>query len=303
MTHAVTKEKLDAAIRPFIRRSISVREGEGRSLWFASRRNLLRTIVQEDIRNLARRISPRNSAEVETIYETSYGDGLQLLENILSPESRANPFLFGHDQVVYMPPVGLFTAYLTALGDVLTTLEPQSVCEIGFGSGKNLLKLAARFPTIAFSGYELTASGVRMAQSMQEMSALPPNIARFVTFNGEQSRSSISRISFMQGDAAKLPAADKSVDISITVLALEQMSAILPKALAEIRRITRRHVIMIEPLLDANNWLGRQHLRSRGYLCMSLADLSAAGLKPSTVISDLPQKLKFSAPLVVCDVE
>ena len=302
MDISLTELRLQEFIGPYVQRTATVASGAGRDLWRATRRNLLKNAIREYARHLAGRPRHRASGAVAQIYQASYSDGMEPLELSLDPAAVARPFLLEPEKLVYMPPVGLFAAYLGAVGDAIAQLRPTSVCEVGFGSGKNLLYLANRFPDIQFSGYELTAAGVGLARHMQQLASLPPNIARLVGFGAKQENDCVQRIDFRQGNAAALPAADGGTDVTVTVLALEQMFSIMPQALAEIRRITRKQVIFIEPFLDTNDWLGRMHLRSRDYLQMATPDLVAAGFRPRAVIRGLPQKLTFRAPMIVADV-
>jgi tRNA G46 methylase TrmB len=63
--------------------------------------------------------------------------------------------------------------YQLFLMRTLDHLKPQTVFEVGFGSGHNLLMLAARFPEIQFHGIELTEGGTQTAQKVAREGGLP----------------------------------------------------------------------------------------------------------------------------------
>jgi hypothetical protein len=106
----------------------------------------------------------------------------------------------------------------------------------------------------------------------------------------------------MRGNAAALPAADKSVDMTITVLALEQMADILPKALSEIRRTTRRYVAFLEPFRDVNDLYGLLLLWSSNYFHAARKDIEAAGFRTIAMVSNLPNKVTFRSAMLVAEV-
>jgi ubiquinone/menaquinone biosynthesis C-methylase UbiE len=112
----------------------------------------------------------------------------------------------------------------------------------------------------------------------------------------------IRRIAFHQGNAKCLPAADKSFDLTFTVLALEQMWPILPQVLAEIRRVTRRHVVFIEAFREVNDWLGYLNLLVRNYFRADLKTMESAGFRPIALLQHLPVKHTHSVAVLVADV-
>ena len=75
------------------------------------------------------------------------------------------------------------------------------------------------------------------------------------------------------------------------------------KALAEVRRIARRHVLLLEPFADCNDLLGRLYLWSMNYFRMRIADLPKHGLKPIAAWTALPAKPTFGYAFVLCQPE
>lgn len=295
-------ERMMQAMQPYVRRALPIEHEEARIAVRGGRRTAL-VLSARNIRNrLLRNDKLRDHAKVARIYEESYATGVAPLDDVFAPNATAKTYRFGRDQVLMMPSAGLFSAYLEAFGAAFSALAPRSVCEVGFGTGKNLFYLAPRFPNIAFSGYELTQSGLDIALQIQRGAALPPNLARWIGRSDTASLEALRRIKFERGNAAELPASDKSFDMSITILALEQMSDILPKALSEIRRITRRYVVFLEPFRDANDLYGYMLLWSSGYFHASKKEVEAAGFRPIAMVTNLPNKLTFCSAMLVAEV-
>jgi ubiquinone/menaquinone biosynthesis C-methylase UbiE len=199
--------------------------------------------------------------------------------------------------------IGRKRVHLLLLARLLERLRPASVLEVGFGNGLNLLLLSMQFPEIAFSGIELTSAGVEAARELAHAPATHTRVAPFAT-GPLRDPDAPRRLDLREGTADALPLADKSVDVAMTVLALEQMESIRDAALAELARVARRHVIMIEPFADWNaEGHRREYIRRHNYFAGRIADLPRFGLTPAVVTADMPNKLSFRAGLVAADVE
>jgi ubiquinone/menaquinone biosynthesis C-methylase UbiE len=183
---------------------------------------------------------------------------------------------------------------LAVLMQVIGQLAPASVLEVGAGNGINLLYLAGRFPETRFAGLELTAEGVRAGQDcQQEWREFP---AELLPFSPQplRDRQAFRNVDFHQGSAQELPFAEGSFDLVTTVLALEQMERIRKPALREIARVTRGHVLMIEPFRDVNrHGMRRRYIISRDYFSASIRDLPRYGLQPVWATADFPQKAQM----------
>lgn len=188
------------------------------------------------------------------------------------------------------------------LAKAIEWLQPQTVVEVGFGWGVNLLTLAVQFPQIRFGGIELTESGVRMARTLAASQDTPGLLEGFV-LDRVRDASALQRLDLRQGTAEALPFPDKSVDMLFTVLALEQMDRIREPVLRELARVARRHVVMIEPFREWNaDGERREFIRRFDYWSAAIADLPAFGLVPIAATSEMPQKLTFRAGVVIAEV-
>ncbi len=82
--------------------------------------------------------------------------------------------------------------------------------------------------------------------------------------------------------------------------ALEQMHIGFERALAELRHIARRYVLLAEPFSDCNDALGRLYLWAHNYFRMRIGQLPAHGLEPVRIWKALPVKPTFAHALVLC---
>lgn len=213
----------------------------------------------------------------------------------------ATPCLWG-TRAVLADARGLKRVQLLYLMRLVDTLAPACVLEVGFGNGQQLLPLAARFPHIRFAGVELTTAGVAAARA----ACAEPEIARALRDYAPEPLVDLGaprRLAVIQGDASALPFADASFDLVYTVQALEQMEPVREAVLAEIARVARAHVAMIEPFREWNaSGLRRNLIRAKGYFSGRIADLPRYGLEPVLATDALPSKLRMAVGLVVAEV-
>lgn len=292
-------------VSPYLRQVLPMASPEGRTLWKAMRRRTLISTLRLGLKQLVSLRRVRTQEETEQVYANSYAEDFEAIEAFdaqLEPTGNGNPFRLGGGTLLWLPPNGLFAVYLATLAEIIARLKPSTVCEVGFGSGKNLMYLAPHFPEVSFCGYELTESGVALARRLQGGKCLPPNLARLVGRTDAEAMAAIRRINFFQGNVRDLPARDKSFDLTFTVLALEQMWPILPQALAEIRRVTHRHVVFLEAFREANDWLGYFNLVVRNYFRAKTSRIHAAGFRPVAFLRHLPSKRTHSAAVLVAEV-
>ena len=196
---------------------------------------------------------------------------------------------------------GIAAARLRAplLAAVIDRLQPKKVLEVGCGNGINLFSLAGHCPDVDFTGVDLTPAGIEAAKAVQASAELPPGLAGYIPLEIADPQA-FKRIHFVQGSAAELPFADGEFDLVYTVLAVEQMERIRDQALAEISRVTRGHVLMLEPFRDTNlKGVRRLYALSRNYFRGSIKGLARFGLEPVWATDDFPQEAFLGSPLVL----
>ena len=216
------------------------------------------------------------------------------------PELRAQPWLWGDRRLLLD---GGAASRLRSLlfAAVLEELKPRRVLEVGSGNGINLLMLAGTFPDVSFTGLELTQAGIDAARGVQAQRALPTGLADYIQVPQRDSLA-FKRIEFIRGDATAMPFEADSFDLVFTVLAVEQMERVRHKALADIARVTKRHLLMLEPFRDVNaSSLRRLYVLSRNYFRGSIAELGDFGMTPVWATDDFPQEAFLGSALVLSE--
>lgn len=242
-------------------------------------------------------LKPRNQKTIEAEYQEAWGSGHGKYDLALGPRQPAA--WKWNDRKLALD--GLAAARLRAplLAAVIDRLQPKKVLEVGCGNGINLLSLAGHFPDVAFTGLDLTPAGIEAAKKVQAGDALPASLADYIPLEMADP-AAFKRISFIQGSAADMPFADGEFDLVYTVLAVEQMERIRDRALSEIARVSRGHVLMLEPFRDTNRkGLRRLYALSRNYFRGSIQGLARFGLEPVWATDDFPQEAFLGSPLVL----
>lgn len=213
-------------------------------------------------------------------------------------ETDGAPWVWGKRKWVMSNEAGA-AIRLLYLDQVIELLRPRTVLEVGCGNGINLLILAAKYPHIRFVGLEPTEAGVHAARSIIEEGRLPESLMEFAPFEITHSNAPAS-LCVEQGDARALPFSDRSFDLVITSLALEQMEEIRSQALKEIVRVSDKWVAMLEPFREVNSsgWR-RFYITTYDYFEGRIADLPGYGLELKDQARDMPHKAILGTALVV----
>ncbi|HSD34706.1 MAG TPA: class I SAM-dependent methyltransferase [Alphaproteobacteria bacterium] len=207
-----------------------------------------------------------------------------------SPAKRPSPWLWNSRRCFATGIAGTRTRLLLIM-QAIETLRPKTVLEVGSGNGINLILLSCRFPDIRFHGVELTAEGIQAATGFQQsVETLPEHLVAFSPLP-PRDPAAFRRIEFRQGTAAALPYDAGSMDLVLTVLALEQMERIRHQALSEVARVSGGHTLRVEPFRDCNR-TGRRWLNvlARNYFRARIDDLKAYGLDPVWATDAFPQE-------------
>lgn len=215
------------------------------------------------------------------------------------PEQKKTPWQLGEERF-FASDVGATRFRQLLLIRVIEALRPRRVLEVGCGNGINLLLVAGRFPEIAFSGLELTDTGVAAARGFQEGHAhLPDALHRFAP-EPLRDAEAFRRIDFVQGNAVAMPFEERRFDLVYSMLALEQMEAVRSAALTEVGRVCGGAYFGVEPFREANadGWR-RLYVKQRGYFAAPIRALAAVGLEPQWATMDFPQEAFLGACAVL----
>lgn len=259
-----------------------------RDLW-RRRRRILKRLVRQRLAGRAE--DGREAGAVLEEYDKAWS-GIDY--EIYDPDYRGwkpTPWQFGQE-CFHASDLGATRFRQLLLIRVIETLKPRRVLEVGCGNGINLLLAAGRFPSIEFSGLELTEAGVGAAQAFQSgHETLPEPMQRYAP-EALQDPTAFRRIEFVQGNAVAMPFDDGQFDLVYSMLALEQMEAVRKAALAEVGRVCGGAYFGVEPFREANDrgWR-RLYVKQRGYFAAPVTDLSTVGLEPQWATMNFPQEV------------
>jgi SAM-dependent methyltransferase len=289
-------DEIASAFTPLVQRQAAPDDPDwARHVW-KRRKRMLRWFVKRRLGKVPQ--SERSSAAVAEEYDTVWSRGYERYQ--LHPDVHAKPWIW-HAQRYWANSVGATRFRQAILIRMIERLKPRSVLEVGCGNGINLILLACRFPEIAFTGVELTAAGHSAAvQFQQAHETLPAPMQAFAPLPLADP-AAFRRIRFVQGSAAELPFEAGAFDLTMTILALEQMERIRPRALSEISRVTAKHAFLLEPFreLNASGWLWLNRMK-RDYFAGRIGELAAHGLEPEFAVSDYPQEVFLRTCAVLC---
>jgi SAM-dependent methyltransferase len=295
---AVDDSLIELVVTPHIRqefeicdpawRERSAQEISGRTL---GRRQWLRRMV----------FMGRNAAQqtdVRKAYESHWTSAESLEQYVEGLNGRSLAIEWRQRGLIASPQI-LRQVHILYIMNAIEAIDARKVLEVGCGNGHAILTLAARFPQVSFSGVELTASGVKVAQAAQKLAELPSGIASNSPLPARD-LSAHQRIDLRVGDARALPYSDRSFDLVYTRLALEQMEQIREQALHEIARVADRAIVLIEPWRDYNvSKHARTYIRRAGYFKGKIKHLEKLGFRVAFETKDIPQKVQFNAGPVV----
>ena len=287
---------IDRAFAPYVGKEFQVGDD---AAWNALIVNRRRKLLKMRLRRQYLGWLPgarRTPEVVRRIYEKNWHD--KNLVRLLHPGDRDVPCIWGERRML-VGAAGLKRVYLLHLMRMIEAFQPESVLEIGCGIGVNLLSLAARFPETSFHGIDLTAHGIAAIRDVSDQDDLP----RVLTdFSPEPllDMTAHRRIKVQQASAADLPFDDNSFDLVYSVIALEQMEAVRPAVMAQLQRVSRGHVGMLEAFRDWNETgMQRNYIVGQGYFAAHIDELPGYGLNPVLVANDMPVKINMNLGLVV----
>lgn len=289
-------EEITGAFMPLVlRESLRGDRAWSEHIW-KRRRRMLRWLARRWLGHVPD--NERNVAAIKGEYETVWGRGYERYQ--MHPEVNAKPWTWRHRRY-WANSVGATRFRQAILTRIVERVQPKRVLEVGCGNGVNLMLLACRFPEIEFTGLELTSAGHQAALDFQSRNqVLPASMQAFAPLPLADP-TAFRRINFVQGSAATLPFPDGAFDLTMTVLALEQMERIRDQALSEIARVTARHAFLLEPFCEFNSggwrWFNRV---KRDYFAGRIKDLPGYGLQPEFAIDDYPQEAFLQTCAVLC---
>lgn len=256
--------------------------------------------AKETLRRLARRASA-DPTIVKGSYHDFYRGGIPTLVEYLTP-TRTSSYLSFRSRHYLAGTYAIKRVQLAHIAEAVKTTGARSVLEVGSGSGINLVGLALLLPHVGLRGIELTPGGVELARSLA--ADPPPELLAFIGADeiDSERRAALDGIRFEVGDATAMELPDDSVDLVFTNQALEQMGWHYREALAEIRRVARKHALFVEPFRECNRGMRRFYVVYKDYFRESWRDLGRYGFEPIAFSADVPAKFYYQAGVLLCEV-
>ena len=191
------------------------------------------------------------------------------IDNLKDPSARALKEASGRD-----------------LGALMDGLAPESLLEAGIGEGTSLAPILSHMTAQPkhVLGFDLSLSRVLYARS-------------HLTDAGQR------EVKLFTADLERIPLATGSVDVVLTVHAVEPNHGREREILSELLRVARKHLVMIEPSYELASQEARERMNRLGYVRGLPAMLEQLGHKASKV-ERWPHNsnLLNEAALIVVDV-
>ncbi len=295
---ALTRAEIEATLAPFVvERYVP---GDAR---FAARR--ARSLRKWRLKLAKRRLfgwlpeGRRTQAYVEASYDKTFAERPwpETLPPV-APDPKPTLAEWGEEGLL-LRRYGLGRVHLRLMARMIAALKPRTVLEVGCGTGINLFVLAAFAPEVRFAGIELTETGVAQGHSVVAANLLPRRLAEYCP-EPVRDPSAHRRIEIRRANALELPFQPGAFDLVFTRQALEQMEMIRAKALAEIARVAKPHILLVEPFADANrDPLRRAYVAAKDYFSLPVAGLRDFGIEPIHTSRAFPQNVRLGIELVL----
>lgn len=286
-------------IEPYVKEVWDREEPRAREAIRQRRNGLVHLILRNLVRQLKAGTRSRTGQMVGDFYEEAYSNRTF---SGYAVGTQYVTYLLG-DKVVRLTGMGNYRAKSRVLERVFDIIRPQSVCEAGCGRMKNLEYFAIKFPSVQFSGFDISHNAIDTSRSIQQLDTLDLRLPERSGPLSSEEMGQIRRINLFQGNAGSLEAVpDKAFDVTYTISALEQMHGILPDVLRELRRITRRYVVFCEPFRDVNGTLEKIYLWSDNYFRADVAFVERHGFRRINLLDCLPKKPTFKDAVLIAKV-
>ena len=176
-------------------------------------------------------------------------------------------------------------------------LNPHSVLEVGCGSGITLKLLSDIYEKIQFYGIDQSEVGIDFAKKFNNK-RLDSIFTEPLNFDFKYLSKTNTKLEVQ--DAKKLNFTNQSFDLVFTNLALEQMDNIKLEVLSEIKRVSNKYIVLIEPFKNLNRFGIRYlHHKSKQYFNLNHKDLQDDKFEILDFYHELPALLSLNYGMLV----
>ena len=166
-------------------------------------------------------------------------------------------------------------------GNILRSLQPKSILELGSGTGKNILSLAAMSNVDQCVGLDLSENGVQLSKELKNDP--PLDYLTYITMlDKEEIREKLNhtQIEFIQGDMRDLSLfPDNSFDVVFSYAAVELISKDYDQVFKEVFRVTKKYAVFYEGFKEYNSIIQQLYRWRKNYFMGDSADVLKAGFK------------------------
>ena len=217
------------------------------------------------------------------------------IQEMYNSENYTSQQIFTYKKKSFLAPESMQSrVFQTIHAETVTQLDPQSILEVGCGQGFHLKLLSSLFPQKKFYGIDQSVSGINFANQKIKNLKLTKDITYPLGYNYLDNNG--DNLSYEVQDAKKLKFDNNSIDFIYTNLALEQMDNIKFEVLSEIKRVSKKYVLLIEPFKNLNNTGAKFfHHRSKKYFSLNYNELEDANFKILNIIDKIPHKISLGA--------
>ncbi len=192
---------------------------------------------------------------------------------------------------------------ISYINDVVNSIHPKTVLEVGSGNGLNVLALAVVNPKLKkIVGIELTDNGIEF--SKLSLANPPIEALKYLTGQDEQlikKRLMETEIDFVKGNILNMQFTNNSFDFAFSCVTIEQIPRDYLKAFSEINRVVRGHALFLEAFKEAQeNIFNHLYLVSKDYFRASFKEVEKAGLQILKLKPLRLRKLKFRTAGLLC---
>lgn len=135
------------------------------------------------------------------------------------------------------------------LGGLLDKVAPDSLLEAGIGEGTSLAPIL-----------------VHMSKRPSQVLGFDLSLSRLLFARKHLAENGFGNVRLFTGDLDRIPIASASVDVVLTIHAVEPNHGREEAILTELLRVARKHVVMIEPSYEFASAEGRTRMDRLGYV-------------------------------------
>mgnify|MGYP000878012987 FL=1 len=182
--------------------------------------------------------------------------------------------------------------YLQTIIKSIEYTGAKNILDVGCGNGINIKIISTVYNDTKFHGIDQSTTGIKKANELKDMT-LDEDYTQGMKNNFNFQRIN-KNISFSEQDAQYLNFSDNSFDFVYTVLALEQMQNIQTKVINELKRVSQKYILLIEPFKNLNtSGIRYLHHQSKKYFDLNPEEIECNHWKIEKYGSNFPNYISL----------